>query len=847
MARDINPIERSILTPTQTVSAGNAFERLGDASSGLSQLISNKANEIAISQSAIQGEKDATSGDAPKSLAPPLTKATQAYNNAVSDTEARHLVVSAREQIREAYANATNPANFTAETPAVFKAQLEGIVEGTLEHSRDTNRGKLQASLEQLAGDASIDMLKHSIDFDNKQTVKTMTDEVDRMTRERRDAVISGDVDQVKILDDALSLTLEDYGNQNAAIKRMIPDIKNKLDQNAEVDKALGDYAQAATDKQQSQYLSDLAHNKDNLSFDTWQRVTKEVMALDATEKKLGFEARAESNAQVNNAIQNGTIETVGDIMLFPNLSVTDQLQAMNKLEAHQQQVAKSNYSLVDAQKNIIQGTPALNTNKQKNDMFANARQQFEQATGRPMSLLDMWNSIEGTSPFAASGIPGVSMGADVPQFNDQISAQLTSNDPAQVAEAAQIFNNANNVKKTPNMIDIKGDALAIASHFNSLNLGSIDQNNLAQRVSDATLNAKDPEIQVRSQKFNKELAAKPKDMAKLFKQTFDENYVPGVSDQAMGVFRETFREQFLSSGSKDAALAATKYEMRAWGTSKYFEKGMVAQLVPEKELTIANIGHAFDNQLRINTQLYINRYKEAVEANNKLPENKRNQNLFKIEWISPSEQDINLQNLTDNDRVFSKLGESKERTELSSVAQAKPRVKINGHPTEIFLMPTPESRLGERVQFALYYYDKFGMTQPLPDDTSATGVAMFSPLGLEAWAPSVLEEQNNKQVKEEAIKFQRAQAKRDWEALKPTGVISKLLELSPLPTNPLRGTQEQRADIFRRMFSGDTDTIESLLKQRIQGPNAAMPAAKASDSDHQGITNPLNEASKEN
>lgn len=840
MAKDIQSIERNVATPTSSVSGGNAFERLGDAAQGLADTVANKITDAGIDFAGKQGAADAASGEAPKTLAPGVNKVTRAYNTAVADTEARHLVISAREQIREAYANATDPANFNEQTPAIFKSTLEGITEGTLQHTRPDNRGKVQVALEQITGDASIDMLNHSIAYDNKKTMSEMTNEVDYLVKARRDAAIQGSVGNVAAIDEILDETLNDYATRNATIKTMLPDLRKKLDQNAKVDDIVAGYAEAASQGKSAQYMSDLAQNKDQLPYDTWAKATKEVLALDAVEQKLKIQERAESFQTVSNGINNNTITTVEDFNQYPGLTGLDQLKLQGQLEKHQQALAKSRYNIVQAQRNISQGNPGLNTDAQKNTMFANARAEFEEQAKRPMTVFDMWDSIKGTGPIPTSGIANTSMGANVSQFDNQLTAMLTSNDPVQVAQASMIYNDAVHVMKQPNMINLSGPALSIASNFNSQNLGSIDQQELAQRVSDATLNAKDPEIAERADRFRKEYVSNKKQpnlMKSLFKETFNTSYTPGVSDSAMGVFKETFRENFLRTGNGDAALKATKYEMRNWGTSKWFEDGQVGQPVPEKELAIASIGYAFDNQLRVTTQLYINQNRILRGMNEDLPANRRDNSLPTVEWVNPG-QEINLDNISEKDRVFKALGQESGVTSYFT-NQSKPAVKVNGLETDLFLMPTPESKLGERVQYALYYHDKFGQAQPLPDTSSPTGVAMFSPVGMEKWAPSVLEDETSEQVKAAAVDFQKKQARQEWDDLHPGGVIGRMIEEN---TSGLifgiqeRGTEEQRAEIWRKMNSGDAPELEKLIRQKIQGDNVSTVVSKAKEADHVGV-----------
>lgn len=826
MAKDIQSIERTTLTPNQNVSSGNAFDRLGDASSGIAQMISNKANELAIDEATKQGQRDALRGDAPKTFFPPITKATAAYNNAVSDTEARHLVNAAHDQIQAEYLNSINPATYNADTPAMFNSRVQGIVDGTLENTRDSNRAAVQLALEKVAGNASVEMLKHSIDFDNKQAVKNLTNEVDQLTRDRRNAAIQGNKEQVAAIDENINKVVNDYAIQNAAIARNLSEIKRKIALNNAVDNALGDYAEAASQGKQDEYLNKLAQNKDNIPFDQWEKITKEVLSIDATNRQLSYQARSESYETVVGGINNGTITSSEQILQAPDLTPLDQIKLQNYLEAHNRALAKSQYDLAQAQKNIANGNPGFNTGKQKNAMFQNAMQNFEAVNKVPMTLTQMADSIMGVGNFPASGMPGVPLGSNVPMFDAQMSNQLTSRDPAQIIQAAAVYNDIVEISKKPNMLDINGKALAIATAYNNLNIGGVDQIDLANRVSKAVLDADEPAIQTRSDDFNFKYSAKARRLPGLFKQVFDTSYTPGVDDAAMGLFKETFRQYYLMTGDETSAINATRHEMRGWGSSKYFQAGMVGQPVPEKELTIVGIGYAFDNQIKFAVQDIINRNATAVAADPNTP--------FKIEWIDKN-QSIDINKVSQTDRVFKPLGTTERKSmrdpldmamsipTISAATQSKPRVKINGQETEIFLMPMPESRLGQRLQYGLFYTDKFGMAQPVPDDTAPNGNAMFSPVGMETWAPSVLEDENKQQVLNAAISAKQAEVMGKWRALTADG------------SQGLGKAAREKAELFRQLETNDTAAIEAKIRQKLQGNNASQPA-EAAKADNTGI-----------
>lgn len=147
MAIDQQPMSRSITLPATTASSGSGLSQLASAASAVSQLLSERANDVAIGQASIQGQEDVLNDRQPDKLALPINKATKAYNKAVSDTEARRMVLSGEQLINESLANNKNPATFGRGTPAKFNAEIEGIKSGILQNTRQRIGRMLQKLL----------------------------------------------------------------------------------------------------------------------------------------------------------------------------------------------------------------------------------------------------------------------------------------------------------------------------------------------------------------------------------------------------------------------------------------------------------------------------------------------------------------------------------------------------------------------------------------------------------------------------------------------------------------------------------------------------------------------------
>lgn len=838
MVKEIQPIGRSVGFPTQTVQAGNAFEKMGDAAGQLSTVLSQKLNTAAVEQASQQGVKAAEKGEAPKSLAPPLTPATKAFNESVADTEANRMILSAQSLISESFLNHTNPANFDKQSPARFRAEMDGIIEGTLQNARDENRGKISQSLQQMSTKASLNMLSESIEFDNRKMQNDFTTMMESLTKQRQDAVIAGDDELTTSLDLMMDSEMENFGNMNKAIKEKLPEVKKSIDRTKLIQNQLGEFSKAKSEGKGPEFLADFIDNKQNLPFDVWQDASNKILQLDATDKKLKNDLSAQEFTQVSNAIENGTLTDVDSLLDFPNLSTNQQLRAMHLLDEQEKKNAKQQSRFLDAQANFVRGTGAFVSGDTINEMFDASRAQAEQQTGKLQNIFDMEQSILGKNEAPVTGISGVNPGRSVPKFNSQIKSMLEKGTPEQTAAAASVYNDIVNVEKKPKLLDISGKALSIASAYNTLNTGGEDPAQLAERVQKTVMDTTNETFKERQDFLTREFRVKAGGTSKYddnFKETFGVKHQIGVNDSAFGAYKENFKLHFLNTGDEEASKKATAYDMRNWQQSKWYPQGMVQQASPEVEMPVlTQTGNAFQNQLNTRVQSYINKQQSAKNPD------------INIEWESPTEQQIDLNNLTDEDRVFKKLGFNIGRERLESVFQEKPQVKINGERTEVSLMPTPDTRLGERLEYALYYKDKFGELQPLPDTTNPSGVARFSPDGLDKWAPSFAEEKREEQLKQNAINLTKEQAKQKWKSLGGLGALGKIFPNADAKAKFLRDPQNA-SDLLRTMASGDEDEATRIIKlkqQKLDKGKAKSPEQQLASSktqpdkaDHVGIS----------
>lgn len=819
MAINQQPMQRQVTTQGSNVSTGSGLTSLASATSQLSQIITEKVNEVAIEQAGIQGQNDVLDNKAPEKLALPFTKATKAYNTAVSNTEARRQAISALELIEESLANNTNPATFNSNSPAKLKAELQGIKEGILQHARPETRERLSNEIDSASAQANVSMLKHSIDYDNRRIKFDFNHDVTGLLEARRDAAIAGDVVRVKGIDAAIDASVHDYSEMSNEIKQVAPYLKDDIARHREVDKVLSDFSQSLQDGTQAKYLSELADNKQNLPYSVWQDAVKGVVQIDQQHSRLKNDINAEQVAQVSLGIQTGTIQNASDLLNYPELTVPQTLTAMKQLNTVQAQKVKDNSKVITAQQNILSGRPEWNTADTKNAMFKNSIAQLEQATGQPATLQDMEKSILGESPYPASGMPNTPMGDNVPAFDSTVSQKLTSEDPIQTAQAAMVYNDMVNVRGKPNSISLTGDALAVATLFNEINTGGITPEDAANQAITKVLKATEPQIAQRVEMFNKNLAhIDPRTgtnvLQKQFKETFGFDPKAFGSSEAFKVFSDKYRNYYLTSNSQEAALNATKYDMRAWGISKYFDKGYVGQPVPEKEIPITQVGNAFDNQMVSTLQGFINK-------NNALRAEHPELNIPLVEWADPKQTITGTE--SQQDKIFKKF-----------TIGNKPRLKVNGHETDVVLIPSASSRLDNRINYLFGVYDQFNNLNPLKDvSNGADQVARFAPTELSIWAPGVAAAQVDKELRDLALNVDDKETKKADKK-----ELDALNSKSPPWLTILGGgdLSEHRAYIERRAARTDKGRIEKII-QSIKGAGDAATRNEIAESDNVGIS----------
>ena len=160
------------------------------------------------------------------------------------------------------------------------------------------------------------------------------------------------------------------------------------------------------------------------------------------------------------------------------------------------------------------------------------------------------------------------------------------------------------------------------------------------------------------------------------------------------------------------------------------------------------------------------------------------------------------------------------------------PGLKINGHETDVVLIPSAQSRLGNRVNYLLGAYDQFNNLAPIQDPTNTTdGAARFSPQELATWAPSVATAKSNEAIKKAALNVVEQERRQDVAELeKKTPAWQVILGLaSPADYLEHVATSDKSQDRLNQV-------IESL-GGKVESRTAAEARNQITDADNVGVS----------
>ena len=414
--------------------------------------------------------------------------------------------------------------------------------------------------------------------------------------------------------------------------------------------------------------------------------------------------------------------------------------------------------------------------------MAKSAFEATEAELGRPLAMIEKAGILTGEEGlYPASGVPGLSLGTNVPSFDKQVKAALTSTDPKAMYDGYQVYRHMVINKGKPNTLNLTGDALKVAVTMNSLIEGGVDPMTASQRANATILQRTETSVANRLGEFkNKSVQDR---LPRAFKDALDAD--SDHNPQVYGMFVDQVRVNYADGQDLDDAVDAAAINMRGYKESKYFIPGRLGQLAPEETLPI--IAYEFDNQLAGTLQNIINNGGTGAGG-------------VPFEWANP-EDAIDLSTLNREDWVDKPLPAVNrgERVFGTGYNTKLPRIKIGNHVSDVYLIAGDRTRFGDngRPLYQLGYKDKTGYLQPLTDGRGPNSAATFSPVDINRYAPNFF----NKYQRGERLRQIKETAERP---------VSELLNEIGASKNESPMKLQQLQDAFNSLGKREQDYLKA-------------------------------------
>ncbi len=758
MAKELEPIERKVVTPIVNTGNNTAYAKMGESIGKLTQILGTQLSNQAAYQSGLAGQQAALEGRAPQNLAFPLTKATAAYNDAVVKIETNQLLTEGRNQILEAYTQMADKSKFSEQTPALFKARLEGIESGILEAARPENRGAVKQGLDPVISRVQLGMLNESISYDNEKVLSSLKRDLDKAQKIRDEAYSIGNKDAVAEANRNIGDILESYRKLSKQVEDKLPEITAKLNESATIAEQVGAYMAAREAGEAEKFLAGYGANKpEGLTTEQHFTALQKMLAMQNTFNSADSANQALAKQIIQNDMINpyspdhiSSLESLQSHPAYEVLTPFQQQQVFGAFLQNQMQENTRADKITKAMRQISLGQAAKVDKGVINEIFDSRLKQFEEITGTQAPLEAQFSMVQ-------------ELDTNVPDFDKIMNAKLTSMIPAETMAAGRLYSTAVLGDKE-NLISLSKDAQAIAQKMTTLLNGTdTPSEDAIKGAINQVMKVSDSEVKER---YKAATTFLEKNGPALYKQLFDATPDPFMDHGAYFVMKEAFLNAYDSAGNQEEAIRMTKNAMRGAGKSIWFEKNEIGWGAPEREFPLSAGTYNVRNQVVTGLD-YI------VKANNELVTSKNGK--YKMKLYGPPVPE----KYSADDYVFRPLGYSD--TTGTTVATAigpistpaesffspdtPVPIEVNGVKSDIVLKSNRQTRArGEGFVYGVFAKDKFGVYQQLPNPKSEDGLAYIVLNDLDKINPAAFGQIDAKRLK--AI-LDKSQEKQLHEAMK--------------------------------------------------------------------------------
>lgn len=810
MTKELQALQRQTIAQGVSLPQSTSFGSLSTGFNTLSNLGTFAAEKFSTVAAQKRGAEDAFRNiGKPGKLAPGVTNATKAYNNAYNNVDITLTTLNGMKLLDDDLRTMSEPGKLNSNSVGLYDEFAKARIQGTLDGTTEDNKPDVALRLAQHYFQNLGRMGDRVSAFNTEQMTKDFTHIQNESLRMLQESMMAGDQTGVKSAINGYNQLIQD----RKALGLLHPLEETEMRQTLNNALVSSDYSarflQSRVNGTEEQFLSNLANKKpDDLSFEEWQNVTSSVLKLKNRQDALVNEQQALSQAKWNQKLVNGDIQSLQDLegaksemsaLAYTNLQTSFIRSQMD--EGNLQRQVQEFAALNGVNPSAADRMPDKVKDAAYNQLINAITQAKKFETNNDNASLSLIEKAEAAKQFR---VP-------IKALNAELNYNLINGNPDQALEAALAYQR---LAGRPDTLEDRSPVLELPETSEQIAVSvAMLANNTTDLLPDAVEKARkeillvnDQEKAARLNNFEQTYSAGEKGKKNL-KNAFRDVF--GVSADANPERFESFKSVFrVNSGqmrSLDEALEYTKRSMTpVISTSKYAQNSeTLMRFAPEKVVPYIQNGHWFDNQRLLALSNIAKNYEKHQELVKNLPANKERFKTLKAELqalakdappdLAPeSELYKKLQGISDEldalsksiqigsvkparkvewaykNKVPDKLSEKdllennlfRTAIEPSGVlgrmgSAQKYKLRIDGKDREVFIDSdiSTRSRDNGKITYGLYYVDDLGISQNVPDAFNQYGVAEWAVEDFNNFLPNISKEMSDKTIEQIAKK----------------------------------------------------------------------------------------------
>ena len=623
MTKEIQAIQRQVLEKSVSLPRNSSYGQIAGAFSKLAELGTHAAAQISSEKAAQEGASLALEGK-PKKLAPGLTQATKAYNNAYLNTQGTLASLNSAALMDAKMREMSAPGRLNSDSVGQFNEVAKGIIQGTLEGVNPEIKADVGLKLAQHLFANQGRMAEKVQAYNLEQLNTDFNFALNESYRNLNESILGGDEKGVRIARQEIEQLLSDRKALGMLDKVDEANILRKMNDTFVSGVTTREYLQSRISGTEEDFLARLANKKpEGMTFDQWNQAASQVLTLKRQQDGLVSEAENLRIAEWQQKIVSGEVTSLEGLD-----GAKDQMSALSfvKLQTSFMQ-AQAGESKKQANIDEFLALNLLNPVKasQKGDDVKNgaynqlvdaARVKKQEELQNPDATLSMLEKSEVASHF----------NTPIPEFNAEMNyAFLTETaDPAKAVEALQAYKRlvgdpASLQREKVLSLDKKAEQIAASALFQN-ERGGLSPELAVQRAKESVLKVNEVTKESRLNNYKTTYGGVngEKNLTKQIKA--DLGIDPSINPEVKTTYENLLRINSQAMETLEEAREFTKRQLKnKVGSSKYGPDNETALFnPPEKVVPMIENGYWFDNQFTMAVNQVAKNWerKRELEAN---------------------------------------------------------------------------------------------------------------------------------------------------------------------------------------------------------------------------------------